>query len=303
MNPEILTQIRQIVPDNCIMQQEPMKKHTTFKAGGNAALFITVPDEDTLKTLLQLLRRNKIEYFLLGNGSNLLVSDAGYDGVILKLGGDFSKVEVTDTRICAGAAALLSKVAAAALEASLTGFEFAAGIPGSVGGAMVMNAGAYGGEMKQVVEAVTVMDNEGEIITLDNRNMQFDYRDSILKRKNYIVLHTLFSLSKGEANQIKEKMNDLAARRREKQPVEYPSAGSTFKRPEGYFAGKLIMDAGLRGFRRGGAQVSEKHCGFVINAGDATATDIWTLMQEVQRQVKEQFDVTLEPEVIRLGKF
>lgn len=215
----------------------------------------------------------------------------------------FGKITLEKNEIHAQAGALLSGIAAAAREASLTGFEFAGGIPGTLGGAVVMNAGAYGGEMKDVIKEVTVLTPEEEIITLQSDELQMGYRTSIIKKSGYIVLEAVISLQKGNQEEIRSRMQELAGMRSSKQPLSYPSAGSTFKRPEGYFAGKLIMDSGLRGYQVGGAQVSEKHCGFVINAGNATAEDVTTLMKDVQRIVKEKFGVMLEPEVQFLGEF
>lgn len=214
-----------------------------------------------------------------------------------------SGIKVEGDRITAQAGALLSRVAKTAYEHSLTGLEFASGIPGSLGGAIVMNAGAYDGEMSRVVETVKVMNKEGEIMVLDNESMEFSYRNSIIRNRPFIVLEAVLRLQPGEQSEIKNKMDDFAERRREKQPLEYPSAGSTFKRPEGYYAGKLIMDAGLRGYRIGSAQVSEKHCGFIINLGNAEASDIFELIQEIQERVKNQFDVSLERELVILGEF
>lgn len=300
----IIERISQFVPKENISEKELMSRHTTFKVGGPCFVLVKIDDTEWLGKLLPLLVKEKVPYFFLGNGSNLLVSDEGYEGVILTFSQKLAdEVTVDGERVIAGAGVLLSKVAKTALDASLTGFEFAAGIPGSVGGAMVMNAGAYDGEMKQIVESVEVVDTDGVTKVLNCDEMEFGYRTSILKREPYIVTKVIFKLTKGDKGVIKEKMDDLAARRREKQPLEYPSAGSTFKRPEGHFAGKLIMDAGLRGYQVGGARVSDKHCGFVINAGNATATDIHNLMNDVIKKVQDEFQVTLEPEVIRLGEF
>lgn len=292
-----------ILPEEKIYYQEPMSRHTSFRAGGEAACLLQIETEEQLRRLLDYLVKTGWEYFVLGNGSNLLVSDKGYPGVILQLGPGFDKIRAEGERLSVQAGALLSQTAKAALDAGLTGMEFASGIPGSMGGAVVMNAGAYEGEMKQIVESVRVMDKNGEVMELDNSTMEFGYRTSIIKNRPLIVLEAVLKLTKGEPEQIKARMDELAARRREKQPLEYPSAGSTFKRPEGYFAGKLIMDSGLRGYRIGGAQVSEKHCGFVVNVGNATASDIYELIEEVRERVKDKFGVTLEPEVIRLGEF
>lgn len=292
-----------ILPEEKIYYQEPMSRHTSFRTGGEAACLLQIETEEQLRRLLDYLVKTGWEYFVLGNGSNLLVSDKGYPGVILQLGQGFDKIRAEGECLSVQAGALLSQAAKAALDAGLTGMEFASGIPGSMGGAVVMNAGAYEGEMKQIVESVRVMNKNGEVMELDNSTMEFGYRTSIIKNRPLIVLEAVLKLTKGEPERIKARMDELAARRREKQPLEYPSAGSTFKRPEGHFAGKLIMDSGLRGYRIGGAQVSEKHCGFVVNVGNATASDIYELIEEVRERVKDKFGVTLEPEVIRLGEF
>lgn len=264
---------------------------------------VVVETKEELSQLISYLGRIEQEYFVLGNGSNLLVGDKGYRGIIIKLGPRLSAVRAERNHIAAGAGALLSQVAYAARDEGLSGMEFAAGIPGSIGGAIVMNAGAYGGEMKQIVQMVRVMDKEGEILTLDNDTMEFGYRTSIIRDRPFIVLGVVLRLTPGNKDEISAKMEELMKQRKSKQPLEYPSAGSTFKRPEGYYAGKLIMDAGLRGYRIGGAQVSEKHCGFVINAGGASAADIREVIEEVQERVRDRFHVRLEPEVIFLGDF
>ena len=300
----IIERISQFVPKENILEKELMSRHTTFKVGGPCFILVKIDEVSQLKALLPYLVEEKIPYFFLGNGSNLLVSDKGYEGVVITFSKKLAEdVTVDGDKIVAGGGVLLSKVAKCALDESLTGFEFAAGIPGTVGGAMVMNAGAYDGEMKQIVENVEVIDKAGNLRVLSCEEMEFGYRTSILKREPFIVTKTTFKLNKGDKNVIKEKMDDLAARRRDKQPLEFPSAGSTFKRPEGHFAGKLIMDAGLRGYQVGGARVSDKHCGFVVNVGNATATDVHNLMEDVIKKVQEEFQVTLEPEVIRLGEF
>lgn len=291
------------IPKEYIKADEPMSKHTTFRVGGNADFFVEIGSPVELANMIKYLKQTERDYLVMGNGSNLLVGDKGYEGVILHLGSRFNRIETDGETVTAQAGALLSSVAKAAAQSGLTGLEFASGIPGTVGGAVVMNAGAYDGEMKQVVSKVTVMTEDGELLELDNDTMEFGYRTSIIKSRPFIVLEARLTLAKGDAAAIREKMEDFACRRKSKQPLEYPSAGSTFKRPEGYFAGKLIMDAGLRGYRIGGAQVSEKHCGFIINVGNATAADISELMDEVVERVKEQFSVTLEPEVIRIGTF
>lgn len=299
----VLEFIRAHVPEEDILENEPMSKHTTFRVGGEAACFIRISSTEQLQKLIPYFKEIEIPYFILGNGSNLLVGDHGYDGVILQLKEKFSRIETEENLLRAQAGALLSQVAQCALEHSLAGFAFASGIPGTVGGGVMMNAGAYGGEMKQVVEEVTVLDENGEILVLDNATMEFGYRTSIIKNRHFTVLEVTFRLSEGIREEIHRKMEELAAKRREKQPLNFPSAGSTFKRPEGYFAGKLIMDAGLRGYSIGGAGVSDKHCGFVINKGNATAADVSEVIEEVKERVKDKFGVTLECEVIRLGNF
>lgn len=282
---------------------EPMKKHTTFRIGGPADYYLCPHSTEELQKILQICRENKLEFFILGNGSNLLVSDKGYQGVVIQLWKNFSDIETEDNTITVKAGTLLSKVAAEALEESLTGMEFASGIPGTMGGAVMMNAGAYGGEMKDIIREVTVLTREGELLTLSKEEMNFGYRTSVVKEKGYVVISAVLQLRKGDREEIRKVMDELKERRVTKQPLDMPSAGSTFKRPEGYFAGKLIMDAGLRGFSVGGAQISEKHCGFVVNKGDATAADVLGLIGEVQKRVQEKFGVALEPEVKFLGEF
>ena len=291
------------VPEEDILTEEPMSRHTTFRVGGEAQCFVRISDKEQLKKLIPYLRQIEVPYFILGNGSNLLVSDKGYEGVILQIGNKMNTITVEGTHIRAQAGALLSQIAKCAYDKGLTGFEFASGIPGSIGGGVVMNAGAYGGEMKQVVESVLVMDIQGEILELSGESMEFGYRTSIIKNRPFIVLEVCLKLEQGNKERIASDMEERAQKRREKQPLEYASAGSTFKRPEGYFAGKLIMDAGLRGYSIGGAQVSDKHCGFVVNTGRASATDVAEVISEVQERVKDKFGVSLETEVIFLGDF
>lgn len=295
--------LQTFVPAENILYKEPLAKHTTFRVGGEADCLIQVSDTEQLPQLLKYLHLVEIPFFILGNGSNLLAGDEGFAGIIVQIADKCSAVRVAGNRIYAQAGAYLSKVARIACEQGLTGLEFAAGIPGTVGGGVVMNAGAYDGEMKMVVEEVTVLDKEGNSLVLNNDTMEFGYRTSSIKNHPFIVTECCFSLKEGDKESIAAKMADFQSRRKEKQPLEYPSAGSTFKRPEGYFAGKLIMDAGLSGFRIGGAEVSSKHCGFIINTGEATAADIRQLITYVQEEVYRQFSVKLEPEVIFLGDF
>lgn len=303
INSSIYEVLTAYVPGEDIFCREPMCRHTTFRVGGEAQCFIRIGNKEQLMHIIPYLQQVETPFFILGNGSNLLVGDKGYPGVILQIGDKMNRIHVEDGLVIAQAGALLSQVARSAMEYSLTGLEFASGIPGTIGGGVVMNAGAYDGEMKQVVERVTVLDKHGEILELSGEDMEFGYRTSVIKNRPFIVLEVCLRLQQGERGGIEQKMKELAGRRREKQPLEFASAGSTFKRPEGYFAGKLIMDAGLRGYSIGGAQVSEKHCGFVVNTGKATAADVAEVIQEVQERVKEKFDITLEPEVIFLGDF
>ena len=286
-----------------VYRNEPMKRHTTFRIGGPADYYLCPHSAKEIQKVVEICREEKLPYFILGNGSNLLVSDQGYRGVVIQLWKNVSDIRVEGCLIHAKAGASLAKIAAEALEEGLTGMEFAAGIPGTLGGAVVMNAGAYGGEMKDILKEALVMDGEGRIFTLTKEELKLGYRTSAVKEKGYIVLAAVLELRPGDREEIRKLMEDLKQKRVEKQPLDLPSAGSTFKRPEGYFAGKLIMDAGLRGFSVGGAQVSEKHCGFVVNTGGASASDVLTLIREVQKRVREKFGVELETEVKFLGEF
>lgn len=303
MNSEIRKMFCDLLGEDRVFTEEAMSQHTTFKIGGPADYFLMPDKGEDVGRVIKICKEKEIPYFILGNGSNLLVGDGGYRGAVIQIYRNMSSVTVEGNEITAQAGALLSAVAAAAKNASLTGFEFAGGIPGTIGGAVVMNAGAYGGEMKDVLTEVTVMNAEGDIFTLPTEELELGYRTSIIKTAGYIVLEAKIRLKEGDPEVIRETMKNLTIRRTTKQPLEYPSAGSTFKRPEGYFAGKLIMDSGLAGYQVGGAQVSEKHCGFVINAGDATARDVRTLMDNVRDIVYKKYGVTLEPEVKFLGEF
>lgn len=282
---------------------EDMSRHTTFRAGGKAEYFVSPRSASRLAEVILLCRQEGMPYYILGNGSNLLVSDSGFSGVIIDMTSGFESISITGSQVKAEAGVLLSKLASKAREEALTGLEFAAGIPGTLGGAVVMNAGAYGSEMKEVLTSVTVMDRNGKVLRLSKEELELGYRRSIIPEKGYIVLEAELLLQSGNPEEIRERMQELAAKRKEKQPLEYPSAGSTFKRPEGYFAGKLIEDAGLKGYQIGGARVSEKHCGFVINGGGATAKDIMDLCIYVQQKVREQSGVELKMEVKCLGQF
>lgn len=300
---DFLEQLYGIVQTGKVMTGEPMDRHTTFRVGGPADYYVEPETEEELAGVLALCRAKGLPHMLLGNGSNLLVGDRGYRGVIVALGRRWSQVNTEGSVIRAGGAAMLSAAAKQALRDSLAGLEFASGIPGTVGGAVFMNAGAYGSDMAQVLKAVTVMAEDGSVRTIHAEELELGYRTSCIGRKGYVVLEAELGLEPGEASAIRERMEELAGQRRAKQPLEFPSAGSTFKRPEGYFAGKLIQDAGLRGFAVGGAQVSEKHCGFVINRGGATAADIMELCRQVRQRVQEESGVELELEVRTVGEF
>lgn len=285
------------LPQEIIYLNEEMKNYTTFKVGGPADVLIKPNSIMELVEAVKLCRAYEIPYYILGNGSNLLVPDEGYRGVVIQIYKNLDGIEVEGNQITAQAGALLSKIANKALEHSLTGFEFAHGIPGTLGGAVVMNAGAYNGEMKQVIVSCEVLDTDGQIRTLSHEALELGYRTSIIQKKGYIVLSATIELKEGNKEEISAYMKELMARRKEKQPLDKPSAGSTFKRPEGYFAGKLIMDSGLKGYQMGGAMVSDKHSGFVVNNGGATFKDIENLIKHVQEVVKEKYQVVLEPEV------
>lgn len=295
-------EITTALPELQVLKDEPMSRHTTFRIGGPADYFVC-PDREQIAAVLAVAKKCGMAITVIGNGSNLLVGDKGIRGLVVEIGSAMNQIMVDKNHITAGAGALLSQVAAKAAAAELGGMEFAAGIPGSVGGAVTMNAGAYGGEMKDILRTVTVLTPEGELKTLDVSEMDLSYRHSCVPEQQYIVLEAEIELGYKPEEEIRAQMEELRNKRIEKQPLEYPSAGSTFKRPEGYFAGKLIMDAGLRGYRVGDAQVSEKHCGFVINRKNASAQEVCQLMQDVQDKVKAQFGVMLEPEVKMLGEF
>lgn len=303
MTERIRKRFCEIISEDRVLVNEPMAGHTTFRIGGPADYFIEAADAEEIRWAIAVCREEGLPWFVLGRGSNLLVGDRGFRGVVLSVYREFQGIETEQETVRVKAGTLLTTLTGKLLEESLTGMEFASGIPGTVGGAVMMNAGAYGGEMKDIVREVTVLTPEGEILCLSAAEMKFGYRTSVVKEKEYIVLSAVLELKKGDPEEIRRKMQELKAKRVEKQPLEYPSAGSTFKRPEGYFAGKLIMDAGLAGARVGGAQVSEKHCGFVVNTNDATAADVRELMSRVQKTVEEKYGVRLEPEVRFLGEF
>lgn len=293
----------QILGEENVRVSEPMSRHTTFQVGGPADYFVTPKEERQIQDVAAVLQGAGVPFYIMGNGSNLLVGDKGYRGVMIQICKKMNQIEIQDNMIHAQAGALLSKIAAKALTAGLAGFEFASGIPGTLGGAVMMNAGAYGGEMKQVVTSARVMKISGEMEEVPVGEMGLGYRTSIFSKNGEIVMSADIKLDTGDVEKIRANMEELKKKRVEKQPLEYPSAGSTFKRPEGYFAGKLIQDSGLRGFRVGDAQVSEKHCGFVVNRGQATAAEIMDLIEQVSDRVYTQFGVRLEPEVRQVGEF
>jgi len=282
---------------------EPMCQHTTFRIGGPADFYAEPESKEELIRLVMSCRKEHREFSVIGNGSNLLVGDRGYRGMVIALGKSFSGICVSGNEIEAEAGALLSAIAAAAMKESLAGMEFASGIPGSLGGAVVMNAGAYGGEIKDILSGVTVLEEDGTEKKVLPEELALGYRSSNVLSRNRIVLSAKFSLKPGKQEEISSLMHELNERRREKQPLEYPSAGSAFKRPAGFFAGRLIQDAGLSGFSVGGAKVSEKHCGFIINTGKATAEDVRNLIREIQERVFLSSGVRLEPEIKMMGEF
>lgn len=302
MNQDFYNKLAEIVSAEAILENEPMSKHTTFRIGGNAEVFVS-PKVSQISAIMKLAKEYEVPVTIMGNGSNLLVGDKGIRGLVLSFGKEAEEIQVDGSCMVVSAGAFLAKIAAEAAKRSLTGFEFAAGIPGTLGGAIVMNAGAYGGEIKDVLISAKVLTPEGEVIELSNSELELSYRHSCIPEKGYIVLEAVLEFMPSEEAMIREKMEDFKNRRIEKQPLEYPSAGSTFKRPEEHFAGKLIQDAELRGYCVGGAQVSEKHCGFVINKGDATAADVLQLIKDVQKIVYDKFQVELEPEVKMIGEF
>ena len=281
---------------------EPMSKHTTFRIGGPADVFIEAESAEEIKRVIGYCRERSVPYMIMGNGSNMLVGDKGIRGAVIQVGRRMSSIESDGERITAGAGALMSAVASAALKAELSGFETLSGIPGTIGGGIYMNAGAYGGELKDVIETVTYIDENGDIITAENKDLDFSYRHSMFETRSCVILSCVLRLKRGVGAEIKAAMQDYNKRRSDKQPISMPSAGSTFKRPEGYFAGKLIQDSGLVGRSVGGAQVSEKHAGFIVNKGGATAADVLELIRLVQDTVEEKFGVRLEPEVRLTGE-
>lgn len=285
-----------------VFTDEPMKNHTSFKVGGPADILVTPQSKEQLIKILDYCKSNSIPFYIVGNGTNLIVRDKGIRGVVIKLFNNLNDIKVEGNVICAQSGALLSRIAYTAYENGLSGFEFAHGIPGTLGGAVAMNAGAYGGEIKDVVIKTDIVTEDGKVITLRDEEHQFSYRDSYIQRNHGVVLRSWIKLKSDSKEEIKARMDELLKRRKDKQPLEMPSAGSTFKRPEGHFAGKLIEDCELKGFTLGGAQVSTKHCGFVVNAGNATAEDILNLIKYIQKNIKDKFDVDLETEVRIIGE-
>lgn len=302
MNQEFINELNVVIGKENIRLEEPMAKHTTFQIGGPAQVFVTPKTVKEIQQIVRICNAKEVPFFVLGNGSNLLVSDQGMDGVVIQLYRNFSDFQIEGNIVTAQAGTMLASIGNATREAALTGFEFASGIPGTLGGAVMMNAGAYGGEMKDIIKTVQLMDLEGNVLEKTCDEMDFGYRHSIVEDKHFIVLGAVLELTEGDKEAISLRMKELSEARREKQPLEFPSAGSTFKRPEGHFAGKLIMDANLRGYRVGGAQISEKHCGFVVNRGGATAEDVLDLIRDVQDKVYETFQVKLEPEIKLVGR-
>lgn len=302
LNQELLEQIYTIIPRGNVLRNENMSRHTTFRTGGPADCFIRINTSKELSELILLLKKEKEDFFITGNGSNLLVSDEGYPGVVISMQ-DFDRLEVDGNRIYAGAGVLTSKIAKVAMANSLSGMEALAGIPGSIGGCICMNAGAYGSEMKDITESADILFEDGHIERFSTDELDLRYRGSRIKDENLIVVGVTLSLFTGEKDAIELAMNDYANKRKEKQPLEFPSAGSTFKRPEGFFAGKLIQDAGLSGFMIGGAQVSTKHCGFIVNKNGASSKEIYDVIRHVQKKVFEDSGVKLDTEVILLGEF
>ena len=299
----ILNQFKEVVGESCVSVAEPMDRHTSFRVGGPADYYVAPVSVEGVKGAIDICKKENLPYYIIGNGSNLLVSDDGFRGVIIQIYKNLNQVDVQGNVIRAQAGALLSTVAKQALNAELTGMECLSGIPGTLGGACTMNAGAYGGEIKDVLTEVTVLDENNELLVIPASELELGYRTSVIAQKGYIVLEAVLTLEAGDKEKIQSRMDELKEQRVTKQPLDLPSAGSTFKRPTGYFAGKLIQDAGLSGYTVGGAQVSPKHCGFVVNIGNATASDVYQLICDVQKKILETDNVMLEPEVKMLGVF
>lgn len=300
---DINQKLKAILPEENIVRNEPLAKHTTFKIGGPAEYFVTPENEDQLKLVIKVCKESNIPYYIIGKGSNLLVGDKGYKGVIIQIYKNFDLIKIDKNIVTAGAGVMLSKLATQAAEHNLAGLQGECGIPGTLGGAVTMNAGAYGYEIKDYIISATVLNQEGEIFTLNKEELQLAYRTSIIQKNSYIVIEAVFELPYGNKEDILAEIAEFNRKRVEKQPLEYPSAGSTFKRPVGYFAGKLIMDSGLSGYRVGDIMISMKHCGFVVNVGNGTASEVRQLIEDVQHIVYEKHQVMLEPEVRIIGEF
>lgn len=298
---EFSTKLTEILDSKDIEIDEPMKNHTSFKVGGPVDILVNPENHKQVLDIINLCKKDNVPYYIIGNGTNLLVKDGGIRGVVIKLC-KLNEITLDQDKLIAKSGALLKDVSDIALKQGLAGFEFACGIPGSIGGAVAMNAGAYNGEISNVIESAKVIDNEGNIKILNKDELELGYRMSSILKHGYTVIEVTFKLHKGEQEKIKDRIEDLSKRRSDKQPLEYPSAGSTFKRPEGYFAAKLIEDSGLKGMRVGDAEVSEKHSGFIINKGNATAKDILDLIKLVQNTVKDKFNVDLFTEVRIIGE-
>jgi UDP-N-acetylmuramate dehydrogenase len=290
------------IPQGAIFQNESMKKHTSFRIGGPADILLIPSAVKEIQYAIQLCMDMDIPYLIMGNGSNLLVRDKGIRGLVIKISEGYKEIKVEGTRIHAQAGILLSSLSRVSIQSSLTGLEFCSGIPGTLGGAVAMNAGAYGGEMKDVVSSVTVLDENNQIKRIDHGDLEFGYRSSVIQKRGYVVLEVDMELKPGDMETSKQIVEDLTRRRREKQPISYPSAGSAFKRPVGYYAGKLIQDSGLKGMRIGDAQISELHAGFIINLGNATATDVITLIELVKDKIKMNYGVEMHPEIKIVGE-
>lgn len=300
---DIKEKLKKKLPEREILDDAPMNKYTSFKAGGNAQLLLIPENEEEIVYALQVLTASGVKYMVMGNGTNILVKDGGYKGVIVKIGEAMSRIRIAGEKLIVQSGALMSQVAKAAVSADLAGFEFASGIPGSIGGATFMNAGAYGGEIVDILEKVKVVSKDGSrVFYMSNEDLELSYRHSKLCETEDIVLEVVLRLAEGNSDEIRKKIRDFTEKRNLKQPVEYPSAGSFFKRPRGYYASKLIQDAGLKGYTVGGAQISELHSGFIINIGGATASDIVRLKKDVQKKIKDKYGITLEPEVRIIGE-
>lgn len=294
--------LENVISKDKIKYDEDMKKHTTIRIGGKAKCFVTPTDIEDIIAVVKYAKQNNIDYYIIGNGSNLVVADDGVDGIVIRIGNGFDKVEVNGNVIESYAGSTMPKVSQIARKNELTGFEFACGIPGTIGGGVRMNAGAYGSEISNIIKEITYLNEKNEVCTMKKEEADFDYRHSIFcDNKNLVVLSAKFVLEKGNLSQIEEKMNEYTKARREKQPIEYPNAGSTFKRPTGYFVGKLVQDAGLRGYTVGGMQVSEKHTGFIVNIGNATCEDVKQIIKDIQEIVHKKFGVHLKEEIEFIG--